>query len=121
MCWALEGAFTGEISPLMLLECGVRWVVLGHSERRALFGELDERVNEKVRCGAGARDHADRRRRRNRRASTLPEPHAIRSCAQTRAAFDGIAADDVARCVVAYEPIWAIGTGTAESRPKRNP
>ena len=119
MCWALEGAFTGEISPPMLIECGVRWVVIGHSERRALFGELDERINEKVRAalahgitpivavGETAQQHAAGLAR-----DTV--------CAQIRAAFDGITAEDAARCVVAYEPIWAIGTGTAESPDEAN-
>ena len=119
MGWALEGAFTGEISPLMLLECGVRWVVIGHSERRALFGELDERINEKVRAalahgitpivavGETAEQHAAGDAR-----DTV--------CRQIDAAFDGVAAEDAARCVVAYEPIWAIGTGNADSPVEAN-
>ena len=112
--WADEGAFTGEISPLMLAECGVAWVVIGHSERRHLFGELDYRVNEKARAalahavtpivavGETAAEHAAGQAR-------------DKVCAQVQAAFDGIPAADVARCVVAYEPIWAIGTGNADS------
>jgi triosephosphate isomerase len=88
--------------------------VLGHSERRALFGELDERVNEKVRSalqhgitpivavGETGEEHAAGLARRKVEA-------------QAQAAFAGLETDDVARCVVAYEPIWAIGSGLADS------
>jgi triosephosphate isomerase len=114
MCDAESGAFTGEISPLMLLDCGARWVILGHSERRANNGETDAAVNRKVHAalrlgitpivavGESAADHAAGR------------THA-HVTAQTTAAFDGVTAADVARCVMAYEPIWAIGTGLADS------
>jgi len=117
--WADEGAFTGEISPVMLVECGVRWVVIGHSERRAMFGELDERVNEKamaalahgitpiVAVGETAEEHAAGLARDKIRA-------------QVAAAFAGMPAAHVARCVVAYEPIWAIGSGHAESPAEAN-
>jgi triosephosphate isomerase (TIM) len=119
MSWADSGAFTGEISPPMLVECGVRWVVLGHSERRAYFGELDYRVNEKVLAalrhdltpivavGETADEHAA--------GLALSKVRA-----QVRAAFDGCDPAMVARCVVAYEPIWAIGTGTADSPEEAN-
>ncbi len=112
--WAVQGAFTGEISAPMLGELGVGWVVIGHSERRALFGELDFRVNEKARAalaygitpivavGETEDEHAAGRAR-----DTV--------CAQIAAAFVGMPAADVARCVVAYEPIWAIGTGRADT------
>jgi triosephosphate isomerase len=114
VCWADQGPFTGEISPPMLNECGVSWVVIGHSERRALFGELDFRVHEKavaalahgitpiVAVGETAEEHA---------AGQAFD----KVCAQLRAAFDGMPFPDVARCVVAYEPIWAIGTGNADT------
>jgi triosephosphate isomerase len=119
VCWAERGAFTGEISPLMLVECGVTWVVIGHSERRAMFGELDERVHEKARAalahgitpivavGETALEHAAGKAR-------------DKVCAQVQAAFGGMPDADVARCVVAYEPIWAIGTGTADSPEEAN-
>ena len=109
-----SGAFTGEVSPLMLLDCGARWVILGHSERRAYNGETDKAVNSKVHCalrlgitpivavGESADDHAAGR----------THDHVV---AQTTAAFAGIAPVDAARCVVAYEPIWAIGTGLSDS------
>jgi triosephosphate isomerase (TIM) len=119
MSWAEEGAFTGEISPAMLAECGVTWVVIGHSERRHWFGELDYRVNEKARAalahgitpivavGETAEEHAAGQAR-------------DKVCAQVHAAFDGLPLTDVARCVVAYEPIWAIGTGNADSPASAN-
>jgi triosephosphate isomerase len=117
--WAEAGAFTGEIAPGMLVECGVRWVVIGHSERRAMFGELDERVNEKalaalahgitpiVAVGETEDEHAAGRAR-------------DKVCAQVRAAFAGMPPAHIARCVVAYEPIWAIGTGNADSPDEAN-
>jgi len=119
VCWADQGAFTGEISPPMLRECGVAWVVIGHSERRALFGELDFRVHEKavaalargitpiVAVGETAEEHAA--------GGALEKVRA-----QLHAAFDTMPVSDVARCVVAYEPIWAIGTGNADTPESAN-
>jgi triosephosphate isomerase (TIM) len=119
VCWADEGAFTGEIAPAMLVECGVTWVVIGHSERRHLFGELDERVNEKavaalahgitpiVAVGETADEHAAGKAR-------------DKVVAQIKAAFERMPPADVARCVVAYEPVWAIGTGNADSPEEAN-
>ncbi len=119
MCDNVSGAFTGEISPLMLLDCGAHWVILGHSERRAYNGETDAAINRKVHTalrlgitpivavGESAEDHAAGR----------THDHVVR---QTTAAFEGLTADDVARCVVAYEPIWAIGTGLSDSPPAAN-
>jgi triosephosphate isomerase len=114
-----SGAYTGEISPVMLREFGVVYVILGHSERRAYDNETDAAVNAKVRAalahgmtplvavGDTAEEHAA--------GATI-----ARVVAQTRATFDGIAATDVARCVVAYEPIWAIGTGNVERPDNAN-
>jgi triosephosphate isomerase (TIM) len=108
-----RGAFTGEISPPMLKELGVSYVILGHSEVRRYLGETDAAVGKKVRSalahditpivavGEDERLHAAGR--------------AVEHCSmQLRIAFEGIAAEAVARCVVAYEPIWAIGTGLSE-------
>lgn len=119
MNWAESGPYTGEISPLMLAEVGVTWVVLGHSERRALFGELDERVNEKVRSAlehqitpiVAVGETADQHAAGLARATVE---------GQVQAAFRGLDAHDVARCVVAYEPIWAIGSGTPDSPESAN-
>jgi triosephosphate isomerase len=108
-----EGAYTGEISPLMLVDLRVRFVILGHSERRAM-GETDEAVNAKVRAAlahgltpivAVGETPDEHRAHRTRERVTQ----------QTRAAFAGVSAADVARCIVAYEPIWAIGTGLSDS------
>jgi triosephosphate isomerase len=108
------GALTGEIGPPMLLDAGATWVILGHSERRALCGETDEAVNRKVHAalrhgltpivavGESAADHAAGR----------AHAHVV---AQIRAAFAGVAPENVARCVAAYEPIWAIGSGSPDS------
>jgi triosephosphate isomerase len=117
--WAAQGAFTGEISAPMLAELGVRWCVIGHSERRALFGELDYRVNEKARIALKygitpivAVGETEDEHEAGEARDTV--------CAQAGAAFAGIPSDDVARCVVAYEPIWAIGTGRADTPESAN-
>ena len=113
--WDLDaGPYTGEISPEMIVDCGATWVILGHSERRATSGETDEDVQRKLEAalriglvpivcvGESAADHAAGR----------AHDHVV---AQTRAAFADIAPADARRCVVAYEPIWAIGSGTPDS------
>jgi triosephosphate isomerase (TIM) len=119
MHWAEQGPYTGEISPLMLLELGVQWAVLGHSERRALCGEVDERINQKVRAalahGITAIVAVGETADEHRAGAAL-----ARVRAQVTAAFAGIPPGDVARCVVAYEPIWAIGTGTADTPSEAN-
>ena len=105
-----KGAFTGEISPPMLSALKVRHVIVGHSERRELFGETDETVNRKVRAVfahgmipilcVGETLH-------ERDLGNTEE----RVEGQVRAALAGVASEDVGKLVVAYEPIWAIGTG----------
>jgi len=110
MHWLPSGAFTGEISAPMLLEIGVRYVILGHSERRQYFGETDEDVRRKTRTAL--------------ESGLLPivavgEPLAVRDkgrhvehvVAQTRAALSGLSAEALNKVTIAYEPIWAIGTG----------
>lgn len=108
--WEEQGAFTGEISPAMLAELGCRWVLIGHSERRHVFRETDEEINRKV--GAALR-HGMRpvlcvgeteEERRQGLTFTVVE-------GQLRAGWAGLSPDDLARCVLAYEPVWAIGTG----------
>jgi triosephosphate isomerase (TIM) len=110
MNWARSGAFTGEISAPMLLEFGVTHVILGHSERRAYFGETDLTVNLKVRTAfeeglvpivAVGETLAERRAGRTD----------DRVVTQARAAFEGVEREALAGAAIAYEPIWAIGTG----------
>ena len=105
-----DGAFTGEVSPGMLSSLKVHYVILGHSERRELFGETDEGVNLKVKA-AFANDlvpiiccgETDQERESGSTEAKVTT--------QVRAAFEGLKVDHAARAVVAYEPIWAIGTG----------
>jgi triosephosphate isomerase len=108
--WEAEGAFTGEISTRMLTELRCDYCIVGHSERREMFGETDATVNKKVHalfsagitpimcCGESleTRDSGD--------TETF-----VRE--QVRAGLDGITAEQAAQVVIAYEPIWAIGTG----------
>ncbi len=104
-----KGAFTGEIAPTMLQGL-CTYVIVGHSERRRYFGEDDAFVNRKVRA---ALDHG--LRPIVCVGETLEEREAGRTlevlARQVRGAFQGIAPDEALRCVVAYEPVWAIGTG----------
>ncbi len=110
MHWELEGPFTGEVSAPMLLEFGVTHVILGHSERRAYCDETDRTVNLKVLTAlaqgltpiVAVGETGD-----ERSAGQIDD----RVVAQTRAAFRGVPAAELARVAIAYEPIWAIGTG----------
>jgi triosephosphate isomerase (TIM) len=110
MHWELEGAFTGEVSAPMLREFGVTHVILGHSERRTYCDETDRTVNMKVRT-ALAQDLVPI----VAVGETLDERKLGRTddrvVAQTRAALDGVPRSALAKLAIAYEPIWAIGTG----------
>jgi triosephosphate isomerase len=105
-----QGAFTGEVSPPMLAKLSVDYVIIGHSERRQLFGETDEAVNRKLKA---VQKHGMTpivcvgETLEEREAGAT----AARVTSQTNAAFAGVKAADAASCIVAYEPIWAIGTG----------
>jgi triosephosphate isomerase len=108
--WEDQGAFTGEVSAAMLAKLNVAYVIVGHSERRELFGETDETVNRKV--------HAVLRHGMTPImcvGETLAEREAGgaegRVVAQVRAGLAGVRAESAAAMVIAYEPIWAIGTG----------
>jgi len=108
--WEKSGAFTGEISVEMLKDAGCSFVIIGHSERRQYFSETDEMINKKARailagglipiicCGETL----------EQRESGATDAHIA---SQIRAALAGISESDVAKSVIAYEPIWAIGTG----------
>ena len=108
--WEDEGAYTGEVSPVMLAKLNVRYVIVGHSERRQLFGETDEIVNRKLRAvlkhGMTPIVCVGETLEERETGST-----AARVATQTRAAFERVKAAEAATCVIAYEPIWAIGTG----------
>ena len=105
-----QGAFTGEVSAPMLAKLNVHYVIVGHSERRELMGETDEMVAKKVRAvlGAGMQPIVCVGETLEERESGVTDEKVSR---QVRAAFNGLSSDDASKCVVAYEPIWAIGTG----------
>jgi triosephosphate isomerase (TIM) len=110
MHWERSGAFTGEISAAMLRDLFVRYVVLGHSERRRLFGETDETVNRKARAA-----HEATLRPIVCIGETLEQRDAGRVeevlARQLRGSLAGLEARELQETVIAYEPVWAIGTG----------
>lgn len=108
--WEEEGAFTGEVSPGMLKAVGCRYVIIGHSERRGYFHETDEDVNRKAKAllGHGLRPIICVGESLKEREAGKTEEVVTR---QVKAAFSGIKTSQVPECVIAYEPIWAIGTG----------
>jgi triosephosphate isomerase len=117
--WEDKGAFTGEVSADMLLDSGCKYVIIGHSERRQYFGETDETVNRKVRQAL--------------RKGLLPilcvgETLAEREAGrlndvigrQVTGGLKDISADDMKKVVIAYEPVWAIGTGKTATPEQAN-
>jgi triosephosphate isomerase len=114
VCWEEKGAFTGEISPVMVKDAGGSAAIVGHSERRQIFGEMDELINKRLKGGlsfglmmilcVG---------------ETLEEREAERTFAvlgaQIKKGLAGVAAADMEKVVIAYEPVWAIGTGKTAS------
>lgn len=114
--WAPKGAFTGEISADMLLSVGVSYAIVGHSERRQYFGETDESVNKRAKAAleANITPIICVGESLEQRESGVTDAIVSK---QTVAALAGFSAEEVVKCVVAYEPIWAIGTGkTATSQ-----
>jgi triosephosphate isomerase (TIM) len=108
--WEREGAFTGEVSAAMLKEAGADYVIIGHSERRRMFHETDETVNRKLIAALGAHltpivciGETLEERERNETLAVLDR--------QIKAGLDSLTGDQVAGLVLAYEPVWAIGTG----------
>ena len=104
------GAFTGEWSAEMLKDLGVKYVIIGHSERRQYFGETDVSVNKKVHAALNAGLHpiiCVGESLEQREMGITMELIAL----QVKAALSGVSADKMRKCVIAYEPIWAIGTG----------
>jgi triosephosphate isomerase (TIM) len=108
--WEAKGAFTGEVAPQQIADAGARYVIIGHSERRQYFGETDETVSRRTKAALGSglvpivcigetlaeRDSGETLRRVG---------------TQIAGAFAGFSVDEVKACVIAYEPVWAIGTG----------
>jgi triosephosphate isomerase (TIM) len=108
--WEAQGAFTGEVSAPMLAKLHVRYVIVGHSERRELFGETDEMVAKKLRAvlANGMTPIVCVGETLGERDEGMTD---AKVQGQIRAAFSGLKVDDVRACAIAYEPIWAIGTG----------
>ncbi len=108
--WKEEGAFTGEISAAMLLALGVKHVIVGHSERRQYFGETDDTVNIRLKAAleAGLTPICCVGEVLEEREAGLTDDVLRRQCVR---AFHAISAKKAAKMVVAYEPVWAIGTG----------
>ncbi len=110
MFWEREGAFTGEVSATMLQEAGAAYVIVGHSERRTLFGETDATVNRKLAAAyavglapiACIGETLDQRER-SETFDVLDR--------QIKQGLDGLTSDQIGQLVIAYEPVWAIGTG----------
>ena len=119
MHWEESGAYTGEISPLMLKEIGIDYCIIGHSERRQYFNETDETVNKKVKS---ALEHniypivcvgeTLEEREANKEKEVVKR--------QVTKGLEGIAAKDIEKIVLAYEPVWAIGTGKTASSSDAN-
>jgi triosephosphate isomerase len=112
--WEREGAFTGEVSAQMIREAGAEFVIIGHSERRTLFGETDTAVNQKtvaafaagltpIVCIGETLDQRDR----NETLTVLDR--------QITKGLEGLTGEQLAQLVIAYEPVWAIGTGRTAS------
>ena len=119
MYWEEKGAFTGEISPLMLKDLKIEYCIIGHSERRQFFGETNETVNKKIKsainygikpilCVGETLD--------DRKANKTQE--LIKN--QVEEALSGLDKEDVVKLVIAYEPIWAIGTGETATPEQAN-
>lgn len=114
MHWEAQGAFTGEVSPVMLREMGCRYVILGHSERREYFGETDENVNKKVKAAYqyGLLPIVCVGEKLEQREQGVTRD-VVRT--QVEKGLAGLAKEQVTTLVVAYEPVWAIGTGKTAS------
>ncbi len=117
--WAEKGAFTGEISAEMLTELGVKYVIIGHSERRQYFNETDETVNKRVKAAltAGLKPIICIGETLAERESGKVEEVLVR---QTTGAFADIDAKELKNIVIAYEPVWAIGTGKTATAQQAN-
>ena len=117
--WAEAGAFTAEISAGMLVEMGVPYVIIGHSERRQFFGETNVTVNQRVRAAldAGLTVILCVGELLEEREQGITEE----ICAlQTKIALGGVSKEELSRIIIAYEPVWAIGTGKTATSAQAN-
>ena len=114
-----KGAFTGEISAAMLLECGAEYVIIGHSERRQYFGETDETVNKRVQAALDAKFKpiVCVGETEEERESGMTEKVLLR---QVTEGLKGFKSKDFDKIVIAYEPVWAIGTGKTATATDAN-
>lgn len=110
MCWEEKGAFTGEVSPLQLKDIGCDYVIIGHSERRKIFGETDETLNKKIKSALKNNlkvifciGETLEERENNQTYRVLQT--------QIQNGLKEISKEDLSAIVIAYEPVWAIGTG----------
>ncbi|MCA9399709.1 MAG: triose-phosphate isomerase, partial [Candidatus Omnitrophica bacterium] len=108
--WEDAGAFTGEVSAPMLTDLGVKYVILGHSERRQYFGETNETVNKRLKAALSHNlipivcvGEVLEEREANKTFDVIKE--------QLQGSLAGLSADDMQKTIIAYEPVWAIGTG----------
>jgi triosephosphate isomerase len=108
--WEAQGAFTGEISPAMLVSAGCQYVIIGHSERRQHFNETDKTVNKKIQAAVNndlipvmCVGESEKERESKDTFSVLDK--------QVKKGLEGFSSNDLKRLVIAYEPVWAIGTG----------
>ncbi len=117
--WATSGAFTGEVSAEMLKEMGVGYVIIGHSERRTYFGDTDVTVQQRVRAALDqgltvilcVGEYLEQREQ-----GVTGEVVAM----QTKIALGGVSAEEMSRIIIAYEPVWAIGTGRTATAEQAN-
>ncbi|NLD98945.1 MAG: triose-phosphate isomerase [Fibrobacter sp.] len=117
--WEAKGAYTGKVSCSMLKSVGVTYVIIGHSEQRQYFGETDLTVNKKVKAVLAAGllpivcvgETLDERK--SGKMDTVIKT-------QVEGAFDGVSASDAVKCTIAYEPVWAIGTGETATPQQAN-
>ncbi|MBZ1356178.1 MAG: triose-phosphate isomerase [Candidatus Nealsonbacteria bacterium] len=110
--WEREGAFTGEVSPVMLKKIGCKYIIIGHSERRWVLSETNDIINKKIKAclAEGLKvifciGEKEEERKRGKEFDVLKS--------QIKEGLKGILIDDYSKIVIAYEPVWAIGTGNA--------
>ncbi|QEY35754.1 triose-phosphate isomerase [Caproiciproducens galactitolivorans] len=117
--WEKSGAFTGEVSADMLASMGVQYVIIGHSERRTYFGETDVTVNKRLRAAldSGLSVILCVGESLEQREQGITEELVAM---QTKIALGGVSKDDLKKVIIAYEPIWAIGTGKTATAQQAN-